>query len=62
MTFTKNKIEPIIAKKEVKDGFDIEFLLRKSTNLPTYEITKTCQICRYVQLFPKTVTNLVTVF
>ncbi len=47
----KNKIEAIIERKEIRDGFDIEFLLRRGINFPELTTKRLLQLKKVVEGF-----------
>lgn len=46
-----NKIEAILERKEIRDGFDIEFLIRRGINLPALSPQKQSQLKKVIEGF-----------
>ena len=47
----KNKIEAIIERKEIRDGFDIEFMLRRGINFPELTTKRLLQLKNVIEGF-----------
>jgi hypothetical protein len=47
----KNKIEAILERKEIRDGFDIEFLLRRGIQFPELTPTRFLELKKVVKGF-----------
>ena len=47
----KNKIEAILGRKEIRDGFDIEFLLRRGINFPELPTQKFLRLRKVIEGF-----------
>jgi len=47
----KNKVEALLERREVRDGFDIEFLLRKGMPLPQMDAAKTAEVKKVLDGF-----------
>jgi predicted nucleotidyltransferase component of viral defense system len=47
----KNKIEAILERKEIRDGFDIEFLLRRGISFPELPAQKFLQLRKVIEGF-----------
>jgi predicted nucleotidyltransferase component of viral defense system len=46
-----NKVEAILERKEIRDGFDIEFLLRRGINFPALSPKKRSQLRKIIEKF-----------
>jgi predicted nucleotidyltransferase component of viral defense system len=47
----KNKVEALLERREVRDGFDIEFLLRKGIPLPQMDAAKAAEMKKVLDSF-----------
>ena len=51
----KNKIEAILERKEIRDGFDIEFLLRRGIHLPELTAKRFLRLKKVIEEFTEKV-------
>lgn len=47
----RNKIDALVNRKEIRDGFDLEFILRKGIPLPTLSVNTKSEILKTIDRF-----------